>query len=271
MLEFIKKHKSGIIGTIIFHAIFFIALIILGFTTPLPLPGEEGILINFGDLEIGSGAIEPQKNEEKIPEEKKEKQISSNNVSESEVENLTQDFEEAPEVETQDVSQEETQETNNVQEDVQEEVSEEKEEEEQKVNELAMFHGSNSDSSNDGEGETTDEGNQGSNTGSVNSDNHVGGESMGSDGVNFSLSGRNPESLPLPDYNYQIEGKVVVAITVDKYGNVISVEAGVKGSTTLDAKLLNAAKRAAKRAKFDKKPSAPVHQKGTISYYFKLQ
>jgi len=46
---------------------------------------------------------------------------------------------------------------------------------------------------------------------------------------------------------------------------------GVKGSTTLDANLLAAAKRAALKAKFDKKPDAPAYQKGTITYYFKLQ
>ena len=34
-------------------------LLLLGFITPLPLPGEEGILVNFGDSETGFGDIEP--------------------------------------------------------------------------------------------------------------------------------------------------------------------------------------------------------------------
>ncbi|PLX11465.1 MAG: hypothetical protein C0597_15065 [Marinilabiliales bacterium] len=125
--------------------------------------------------------------------------------------------------------------------------------------------------SNSSEGETQGDKNQGSTTGSVDSQNHVGGESMGTSGTSFSLSGRNPESLPKPDYNYQIEGKVVVEITVDKYGNVTNANPGVKGSTTLDANLLAAAKKAALRAKFDKKPDAPAYQKGTITYFFRLQ
>ncbi|HYX07424.1 MAG TPA: TonB family protein, partial [Bacteroidales bacterium] len=86
-----------------------------------------------------------------------------------------------------------------------------------------------------------------------------------------SLAGRNPLLLPKPDYNYQVEGKVVVEVTVDRLGNVTNAVAGVRGSTTLDENLLNAAKKAALRARFDTKPDAPAYQKGTITYHFMLQ
>ncbi len=58
-MEYIRKHKRGIIGTAIFHIIVLILLIFLGFFTPLPLPGEEGILVNFGTSENGFGDFEP--------------------------------------------------------------------------------------------------------------------------------------------------------------------------------------------------------------------
>jgi flagellar biosynthesis GTPase FlhF len=58
-MTYIKKHKRGIIGTAIFHMIILLLLIFLGFFTPLPLPGEEGILVNFGTSEQGLGDIEP--------------------------------------------------------------------------------------------------------------------------------------------------------------------------------------------------------------------
>ncbi len=58
-MQYYEEHKKGIIGTIIFHAIVLILLIFLGFFTPLPLPGEEGILVNFGTSETGLGEIEP--------------------------------------------------------------------------------------------------------------------------------------------------------------------------------------------------------------------
>lgn len=43
----IKKHIHGIIGAIIFLISFSTLLLILGFTTPLPLPEEEGVLLDF--------------------------------------------------------------------------------------------------------------------------------------------------------------------------------------------------------------------------------
>lgn len=58
-MSFYKKHKRGIVGTVIFHTIVLLLLIFLGFFTPLPLPGEEGILVNFGNSEKGLGEREP--------------------------------------------------------------------------------------------------------------------------------------------------------------------------------------------------------------------
>lgn len=58
-MDYIREHKRGIIGTAIFHAIVLLLLIFLGFFTPLPLPGEEGILVNFGTSENGFGSEEP--------------------------------------------------------------------------------------------------------------------------------------------------------------------------------------------------------------------
>lgn len=54
-----SEKKKGIIGTVIFHVILLILLLVLGFFTPLPLPGEEGILVNFGNSENGLGNREP--------------------------------------------------------------------------------------------------------------------------------------------------------------------------------------------------------------------
>ncbi len=54
-----SEKKKGIIGTIVFHTIVLLILFFLGFFTPLPLPGEEGILVNFGDTENGLGNREP--------------------------------------------------------------------------------------------------------------------------------------------------------------------------------------------------------------------
>ncbi|MBC8004182.1 MAG: hypothetical protein H7X84_01820 [Verrucomicrobia bacterium] len=58
-MDYLKEHRAGLIGTIITHAVILLLLMLFGFFTPLPIPGEEGILVNFGDMETGFGAEEP--------------------------------------------------------------------------------------------------------------------------------------------------------------------------------------------------------------------
>lgn len=58
-MDYFAKHKYGLIGTIVFHLIILVILIMFGFFTPLPLPGEEGILVNFGNEMNGLGQEEP--------------------------------------------------------------------------------------------------------------------------------------------------------------------------------------------------------------------
>lgn len=90
-------------------------------------------------------------------------------------------------------------------------------------------------------------------------------------GVDFSLAGRSGfGKWPLPEYNVQKEGKVVVEITVDKQGKVVRAIGGVKGSTTADADLIRAAEEAAKKATFNVDLNASL-QTGTITYIFRLE
>lgn len=281
MFENLKRHKKGLIGTIAFHGILIILFLTMGFHTPLPLPQEKGILINFGTVEEAGGTAELEKTPEKeeqqnIPEQTTQSQPQE--TSDQEAENIiTQDQEEAPAVkdkqEEKQTQPEKTEPQTQPEEEPEKPAEETKEEQkpERKVNEKALYPGKSTKESGESEGETKGEGNQGNEAGSPLSDNYSNKGSKGMGGIDYSLSGRNPESLPKPDYNYQIEGKVVVEITVDKYGNVTKAVPGVKGSTTLNDNLLNAAKKAALNAKFDRKPDAPAYQKGTITYYFKLQ
>lgn len=245
-----------------------------GYTTPLPLPAEEGILINFGDSDEGYGNEEPQFSESVQQEVVEESQESVAESTPSPVEDgaITQDYEDAPAIKEQGKKEvKEEKKTVVKPEPKKEEVKEVKVE--RKVNEQALYPGRNKNNNkNSSEGETKGEDNQGSTTGSVDSKNHATGSSSGTDGSSFSLAGRNPVgALPLPEYNIQVAGKVVVEITVDKYGNVTNAVAKTKGSDIIDENLYAAAEKAARNAKFDKKLDASAYQKGTITYYFKLR
>lgn len=74
-MNFISEHRTGLIGTIVTHAIVLVLLLLFGFFTPLPLPGEEGILVNFGDSETGFGTEEPAPSESAPEKDQEEKQV----------------------------------------------------------------------------------------------------------------------------------------------------------------------------------------------------
>ena len=86
------------------------------------------------------------------------------------------------------------------------------------------------------------------------------------------LKGRNVQgSLPIPAYNINKGGKVVVKIFVDQYGTVINAIPGAAGTTVQDKTMWKAAKQAALRAKFNISSSAETVQEGTITYTFTLK
>lgn len=299
-MSYIREHSKGLFGTISFHIGLIVLLLLLGFKTPLPLPAEEGILINFGTDNTGSGLIEPsassRQKKQTIPEPAKSTPVKVS-PPDSKEKILTQDTEEAPsiasgenkkkeekpdlkaiEAQKKREAELEKQRLAELERKRQEELERKRKEEEQrKIQEIQnrtrnAFATGKNDASNTStsEGITSGQGNQGGVTGSVNSKNYQ-GTGLGSNGVSFSLEGRSPLKLPLPEYKYQVEGKVVVEVTVDRNGKVTKATAGVKGSTTLDENLLSAARKAALAAQFNTKPDAPAFQKGTITYHFMLQ
>ena len=116
-------------------------------------------------------------------------------------------------------------------------------------------------------GNDTGEGNQGSPTGNGNTGKTSGVGSYGT----FDLNGRSlgSEGLPIPVYNVQDEGRVVVTIVVNPEGKVIATSIN-KRTNTVNPALRRAAEEAARRARFNA-VSGVNNQSGTITYYFKLK
>lgn len=98
------------------------------------------------------------------------------------------------------------------------------------------------------------------------------GKSTGVGGYGtFDLNGRSlgPGGLPMPVYNVQDEGRVVVTITVNPAGQVIHTSIN-KRTNTANAALRKAAEDAARKARFNTVIGVN-NQTGTITYYFKLK
>lgn len=259
-----KSRISGIIGTILFHAGLLALFFLLGLSTPLPLPGEEGVEVNLGFDDQGMGTdqqLQPAPAEEISSPPPRQSPSENDNIA-------TQDDEEAPAIEKPKRKDPEPM-TKPSEQTPQDQQPEEKPAEQPKVNPKALYPGkSNSTTEGGQEGQTGQTGDQGKPTGDPNATNYEGNGGKG-DGPGFDLGGRGKRSIPEPSYDSNDEGDVVVEIFVDRDGNVISARAGVKGTTINDTNLWEVARKAAMKAKFEVDPNAPEKQRGTITYKFR--
>jgi TonB family protein len=263
-------------------------IIFVTFRVKIPEPVEEGLLVNFGFDETGSGLFEPAPEPVTPPPPP-----PSAGDAGAEEALLTQDFEEAVEVKKKEPSPEELKrqaearaaeirrqlELEAERERIQKEEAEKRkrEEEQRRIDQQnarargAFSNPGNVGTSGQSQGVAGGQGNQGVVSGTPDAPNYGPGGGQGTEGISFDLGGRKAKSLIKPPYDLQKEGTVVVAITVDRNGRVTDATPGIKGSTTLDGDLLKLAKDAALKTTFESSNDAPIIQKGTITYIFRLK
>jgi len=265
------KYRNGLIGTIFFHGMLLFILLFMAFRTPLPLPAEQGILVDFGNSNTGFGNFEPRMSDPAPVQP----QPATPRATQQQEQTLTQDIEESAAVPEKPKVQQKTTPTETQKEPPKDPPKDTQPVEQPKpvertVDERTLFPGrGDAASTATSQGAAGGQGNQGVPTGAA--DVHVYGEGGDAAGNKWALSGRGLVGrLPLPAYNVQDQGTVVVTITVDKNGNVTKATPGARGSTTLNKILLDAAEKAARQAKFTPNPNV-VEQTGTLTYIFKLQ
>lgn len=88
--------------------------------------------------------------------------------------------------------------------------------------------------------------------------------------VSYYLPGRTDRELPVPSYQCQGGGTVVVDIEADRNGRVSKASVSATGSSS-DPCLREYALRAARSSRFDAVETAPSAQPGTITYEFVAQ
>ena len=254
MIKPTKNRRKAIIGTVLFHIGLLLCFIFMGLTYQIPPPPEEGITINFGYQDFGSGSEQL----EQIVEEQEitPQEIVNNNPVVEDI--STQDIEETPTTKLKEQQLEKPKEVNKTEEKKPEPV----------VNTKALYPGKKQNNSNS-QGISEGQGDQGSQDGDPNSNAYTGG-GTGTNGIAYQLGGRTIAEIKKPNYDSQQQGKVVVTIRVDRNGKVISATPGAKGSTTTNAYLYSKAKEAALKTTFEANTTAPEIQVGTIIYNFKL-
>jgi len=269
-----KDNSKALIGTIFFHGLLIVLLLIFGLSTPLPLPEEEGVIVALGFTDLGDGELLPvaPRNVAAAPTPQPPARAAEQVV--------TQDTEESialPPAQPRPRPQQPTPETPRrtpaptpqpTPQTTQPAATQPQpvpEPPRQQVDQRALFPGADQRAATTpSPGTTGQQGAQGRPEGTAEGT----GTGLGQSGVSFDLAGRRPSVLPLPEYDVPAQGRVVVAITVDRQGRVVRATAGARGSTTTDAALFRLAEDAARRARFDVKLDAAEEQVGTITYFF---
>ncbi len=236
-------------AVIVLLASLLMSLNIFAYTPPDPPIPEEGVEVNLGDSDFGLGdspepateatSYAPPASQEQVITQRTEATTPLPSISKPG--NVTNPAAEAkPQPENK----------------------------EPEINKNALFPGKRNQNNGGGsQGVTQGSGNQGKADGNPNSNNYSG---RGGSNGNYSLAGRSAVSLPKPEYNSNQQGKIVVRIWVDQQGRVTRVEAPYKESTITTGTLVEQAKAAARRARFNASTNAPEEQIGTITYIFKI-
>lgn len=274
-----KRSKvTGIVGTLLLHIV---ALLLLFFITlSMPEQQEEGgVPVMLGNMEMAGGDADPYMLTEVdlLPEPQVAQPLAASG-GETEQPLITQTDEPSLKVKQEtekeekndaEVKPEQAEQPREVK--TQEQIEAEKRAEEERAaaeaaaSKIAGAFGKGSKMGSTGN--DTGEGNQGSPTGNGNTGKTSGVGSYGT----FDLNGRSlgSEGLPIPVYNVQDEGRVVVTIVVNPEGKVIATSIN-KRTNTVNPALRRAAEEAARRARFNA-VSGVNNQSGTITYYFKLK
>ncbi|MBP6871396.1 MAG: energy transducer TonB [Bacteroidales bacterium] len=281
-----KNRIKGILGTILVHTVALLLLFLLALRTPLPLPGEEGVIVNLGYDETGLG-LEQMPNQSAAEPEKEPDQITE----EAETDYLVQDIEEAPAIEKKKKDEQKKEPEKVIQKPVEEVVKPVPDPEPEPVPDpkpdpRAMYKGKGTTTAQGGqEGVAGGEGDQGDPSGTPGANIYKGKSGNGTGDGNGSgtgtgpgdgsgtgivpyLGGRGSLVLYKPTYDSREQGRVVVSIKVDRSGKVISATAGAKGTNVSDQSLWQLARDAALRSTFEADPDAPESQIGTITYNF---
>ncbi|ADY52476.1 outer membrane transport energization protein TonB [Pseudopedobacter saltans DSM 12145] len=257
----------ALLGGFLILSIFYI----INRAEPLEEVGTGGIIVNYGTSDIGMGddymsveepSSDPNANQtapDKItPDADVTPQKTVNQTADNKI--VTQDFQDAPAVNTKTETKTNTAPTQNT----------ETKESKPVVNQNALYKGKKSQGTGQGDGTGDEAGNQGKVLGDPLANNYD-GTGSGNGGVALSIASRRFVASPVIKDDGQKSGKVVVEIRVDKNGNVIAAKAGARGTTLTDNDLWDKCERAALGSRFNTLDSAPDTQIGYITFNFKVK
>lgn len=268
-LDTTYKKKSAVMTSIIL-ALFILSLFVFGLRYFDP-PKEFGISVNFGTSDFGQGDLQteaiPNTEPSLVKDQQKIEERPATNETEIKEDILTQTNTDAPVINKSSVKKEPK---ITVKKTIPIKKVEQKPDKSTTDVLSNLINGpKNLTNTKTGEGTDSKPGNKGQVDGDLTSNSYYGKAGKGSGG-NYNLGDRKPILKPIPVYDCNEEGLVVVRIEVDNSGNVISANAGVKGTTNSAPCLLQRAKDAALKTTWQSDINAPNKQIGSIIYNFSI-
>lgn len=264
-----KEEITGMIGTAIFMVLLIVILLFSYFELASSSDELGGIPVMFGNMEEAGGYEEPPMMDIE-PQPVEEIAAQTNRPSETPL--ITQDTEASIAVKAEERKKEEErerQEQARREEERRRQAEAERKRREEEARKQAInqqMSGLFGENANANRGESEGSGTQGVSTGSSNI-----GASSGTGGIgSYDLGGRGVSGVGLIEPKYTVDdyGKVIINITVNPEGKVISAEIG-KGTQAPNSALLNEALKAARSTRFSVISSSD-NQQGTITYKFNL-
>lgn len=247
MLDFIDRHKAGILGTIIIHLV--LATVILVMKINSIQSHESALNLNVLNEEEVKQLLDPEENKEQEAKPKElfnasekamlgMKNIGSNEAEKSADDKINQMVNDIKgELDIKDPSPSDKQ--SQPQEKPDENTIPDKSQKEEKVNVTKL-------------------------TG-------VRTFYKGPTSVSYFLDGRYHVNLPIPVYKCESNGKVVYKIEVNQQGYIDKLEINQAESKITDDCVLETSEKYARSTRFNPVTSGPAIQKGTLTYIFVAQ
>lgn len=294
------KKKSFTLTTLLLSALLLL-LFYIGLTYMDP-PIENGISVNFGTMDFGSGNVQPKEKiqsqpvdkpiaEPKVQEEKVVEQMPKEEaaVEQAAEKTLTQEDEESvvikqqqeakrkadeavkkAQVEADRKAQAEAERVAREKKEAEEKLQQEQEAKRSKLDQLIGGINKSDGTASGSEGNDNRAGDKGSPEGDPYATSYYGSPGSGSGTGGYGLKGRSLEDQGKVPQECNEEGRVVVRITVDRNGKVIDATPGVKGTTNTHPCLLKPAEETARLHKWNLDSNAPSQQTGFVVVNFKL-
>ena len=241
-----KSRIAALAGTVLFHALILLALLVLGFHTYHPLPSENGVQVNLDYAYLFKGNPES-----KILQQIDSNSSTTNSLDDNSFPDLTEEIPVTQKKKTitpaphkGKISIIETPEEYTI-------VHRKPD-----INQIAK--------NSNGEGNvtaTSKKSDQPKPSGTTTATDNAGNGS-----ISYDLGGRGARILPKPTFNSPEDGKIVVFVKVNIEGKVISASAGAKGTTITQPGLRKQAENAAINTFFVRDTKAPEEHRGTITY-----